>query len=475
MSESNDMAGRVIQTPVGNARPGRERPRLTVIGTGYLGTTHAACMAQLGYDVLGYDSDSEKIATLRAGKVPFYEPGLDELLTSGIAGGRLRFTDELVAVADFGDVHFICVGTPQRGDSMAADTSYLYAAVDELAPLLRRRCLVVGKCTVPVGTAAALLQRFTARARAEVELAWNPEFLREGLAVSDTLRPDRMVFGLGSRSRTGTQQSTAWARQQLHAAYAGVSELARSENRELPIVITDYATAELAKVAANAFLATKISFTNPMAEMCEVSGGNVESLARILGHDQRIGSRFLRAGVGFGGGCLPKDIRAFAARADELGVSSVVRILAEVDTINLRRRGRVVELARELCGGDLSGARIAILGAAFKPHSDDVRDSPALWVAQRLHDAGALVSVYDPQAVDNARRKLPIVAYCGSAAEAIRDSDAVLVLTEWQEFIDAAPQDWAGMVAHRRVLDGRGCLDAAAWTAAGWRYQALGT
>jgi UDPglucose 6-dehydrogenase len=462
---------------------------LTVIGTGYLGTTHAACMAALGYEVLGYDSDIEKITTLRAGKVPFYEPGLDELLTSGIASGRLRFTHDLAQVADFGDVHFICVGTPQRTDGMAADTSYLYAAIDELAPLLRRRCLVVGKCTVPVGTAVELSRRLTSCAPAEVELVWNPEFLREGLAVSDTLRPDRIVFGLSTAVKASSaveanaaaeddaaaEKSSTWVRQQLRTAYAGVLDLATHEHRELPVVITDFATAELAKVAANAFLATKISFINAMAEMCEVSGGNVNSLADILGHDQRIGSRFLRAGVGFGGGCLPKDIRAFAARADELGVSSVVRILAEVDTINLRRRTRVVDLARELCGGELAGARVCVLGAAFKPHSDDVRDSPALWIAQRLHDAGAQVSIYDPQAVDNARRKLPVVHYCGSTIDAVRDADIVLILTEWPEFANATPQDWAGAVAHRRILDGRSCLDAASWTAAGWRYQALGT
>ncbi|MGH3426027.1 MAG: UDP-glucose dehydrogenase family protein, partial [Mycobacteriales bacterium] len=320
------------------------------------------------------------------------------------------------------------------------------------------------KCTVQVGTAAELAELLKRLAPSESELAWNPELLREGLAVSDTLRPDRLVFGVTS----------GWAEQQLDAAYTEVVSLAEREGRELPTVVTDFATAELAKTAANAFLATKISYINAMAEMCEAAGGNVTSLAAILGQDPRIGRQFLRAGVGFGGGCLPKDIRAFAARAQELGVNSVTRILAEVDDINLRRRMHVVTLTRRICGGSLFDRRIAVLGAAFKPHSDDVRDSHALSIAQRLHDAGAVVTVCDPQAVDNARRKLPVVEYAGSADEAVTGADAVLLLTEWPEFRDVDPHGWLDLVAHRRIFDGRGCLNGNAWRDAGWEFHSLG-
>jgi UDPglucose 6-dehydrogenase len=435
------------------------RPRLSVIGTGYLGATHAVCMVELGYDVIGLDVDKAKIDKLRAGEVPFFEPGLPELLRKHVDGGSLRFTTSYEEVAEFADVHFVCVGTPQRKGELAADLSYVEAAFSSLAPHLTRPALVVGKSTVPAGTAArmqALLQGLTPSP--DVQLAWNPEFLREGFAVQDTLRPDRLVFGVQS----------AWAEQQLRAAFEPIIAAGT------PVVVTDFATAELVKVAANSFLATKISFINAMAEVCEVTGADVTKLAEAIGYDERIGSKFLRAGLGFGGGCLPKDIRAFIARAGELGVDQAVTFLHEVDQINTRRRIRTVELGLELLDGSYRGARVAVLGAAFKPDSDDIRDSPALDVAAAIQRRGAQVVVYDPQAVENARRVHPELSYAASREDALQGADVVFLLTEWDEFKGMHPDDAAGLVAQRNIVDGRNVLDPGTWRSAGWAYRALG-
>ncbi|MFI9342610.1 UDP-glucose dehydrogenase family protein [Streptomyces sp. NPDC052773] len=443
--------------PVGG---GEAAPRLTVIGTGYLGATHAICMAVLGFDVLGVDTDEAKVDALNSGRVPFFEPGLPELLAKALDSGRLRFGTSFDEAADFGDVHFVCVGTPQQPDSDAADLRYVDSAVTELARRLDRRALVVGKSTVPVGTAARLteLVRRLAPAGEDVELAWNPEFLREGYAVDDTLRPDRLVFGV----------SSDWAEQRLRAAFGPVIA------QGTPVVVTDLTTAELVKVAANSFLATKISYINAMAEICEATGGDVTRLAEALAYDDRIGGRFLRPGLGFGGGCLPKDIRAFAHRAEELGVGQSVAFLREVDAINKRRRARTVDLVGELVGGDLLGVRVAALGAAFKPNSDDIRDAPALDVAGSLHRLGAHVTVVDPAAADNARRSHPELAYAADALTAAADADVVVLLTEWSEFRLLDPEAMGAVVAHRRIVDGRHALDPAQWRAAGWEYRALG-
>jgi UDPglucose 6-dehydrogenase len=432
--------------------------RISVIGTGYLGTVHAAGMAELGFEVVGVDVDRSRIEALSQARMPFYEPDSQPLLERHV-GGRLRFTTDVTEVAD-ADVHFVCVGTPQRRDSLAADLTYVDAAVDAIIPHLKDGALVVGKSTVPVGTAQRLAARIE-RATPEsvgAELAWNPEFLREGLAVQDTLHPDRLVFGVTSER----------AERVLREVYARTIE-----QDGTPVVITDLPTAELVKVAANSFLATKISFINAMAEICEVAGADVTKLADAIGHDDRIGRKFLNAGVGFGGGCLPKDIRAFAARAGELGAGQSVAFLAEVDAINLRRREHVVNLVRSHLGS-VAGRRVAVLGAAFKPNSDDVRDSPALSIAGALHLSGAQVSVYDPQAMGNAARVFPTLQYAESVAEAVQGAEAVLHLTEWPEFRDLDPVQLAASVARPLVIDGRNCLDAPAYRAAGWTYVGLG-
>ena len=434
--------------------------RVTVLGTGYLGTTHAACMAELGFDVLGVDVDAARIAALADGQLPFYEPGLEASLERGVRSGRLRFTTSFQEAADFGDVHFCCVGTPQRSESSGADLSQLDGCIEALAPLLSRPCLIVGKSTVPAGTAARLAELLArlAPAGTDAELAWNPEFLREGHAVTDTLRPERIVVGVRS----------ARAEAILREVYA--EPLAAG----VPFVVTDFATAELVKVAANAFLATKISFINAMAEVCEAVGADVASLAESLSYDHRIGGAGMRPGLGFGGGCLPKDIRAFGTWAAELGAGEAVSFLAEMDTINTRRRTRMVELASELAGGSLEGRNVGILGLAFKPDSDDIRDSPALDVAMGMHRLGARVTAFDPAAMDRARQAHPELEYASSALSAATDADVLLVLTEWPEFRQVDPEVIGKAVARRNIADGRHLLDPALWRAAGWTYRALG-
>ncbi len=434
--------------------------RISVIGTGYLGAVHAAAMAEVGHDVLGVDVDEAKIQALAEGRAPFFEPGLPELLSAGTASGRLRFTTSLQEAAQHGDVHFVCVGTPQVAGSNAADMRYVDAVVEGLAVHLHRPCLVVGKSTVPVGTAGRLAARLRelAPVAEAAELAWNPEFLREGFAVKDTLEPDRLVVGVTSAAADAT----------LRKVYAAV--LATGT----PYIVTDLVTAELVKVAANAFLATKISFINAMAEICERTGGDVVTLADSIGHDERIGRRFLSAGLGFGGGCLPKDIRAFMARADELGVDQAVTFLREIDKINLRQRQRTVEMARILVGGSFVGARMAVLGAAFKPDSDDIRDSPPLDVARALALEGAHVRVHDPEAIENARAVLPEVDYTTEVDKAVEGADLVLHLTEWRQYRELDPAALVPLVREARLLDGRNALDIDRWREAGWQVRALG-
>ncbi|HEV2778221.1 MAG TPA: UDP-glucose/GDP-mannose dehydrogenase family protein [Actinophytocola sp.] len=437
-----------------------DRAILTVIGTGYLGTTHAVCMAELGFRVLGVDIDAEKIARLSAGQLWMYEPDLEQRLRRNVANGRLEFTTSYDAAAELGDVHFLCVGTPQQAGGHAADLSAVDGAIEALAPRLRRSCLVVGKSTVPVGTADRLARRVAALAPVgeDAELAWNPEFLREGFAVEDTLCPDRLVAGVRSERAEKT----------LREIYAPLIA------DGVPFLVTDYQTAELVKIAANSFLATKISFINAMSEVCEAANADVELLAAALALDGRIGAAYLGPGIGFGGSCLPKDIRAFLARAEELGVGRAVTFLREVDAINTRQRARLVAVARTVLGGSLRGRAVGVLGAAFKPNSDDVRDSPALAVAAAIHAQGGRVTVYDPIALDNARAAHPELGYRDTVDDAARGADALLLLTEWPQFGALDPEPLGEVVARRNVIDGRNALDPERWRAAGWRYSALG-
>ena len=430
--------------------------KLSVIGTGYLGATHAACMASLGFDVIGFDTEASKIELLSKGKVPFYEPGLEELLSEQIKSGRLTFTNSVADLAD-ADVHFICVGTPQIKNGNAADLTYVNSALEAIAKLVKPGGLVVGKSTVPVGTATKLRNRLL-ELNPKADLAWNPEFLREGFAVEDTLRPNRLVVGVVNDS----------AEQILKEVYA------TNLNDKTPWVRADLPTAELVKVAANSFLATKISFINAMAEICEAAGGDVTVLAKAIGYDPRIGSRFLQAGIGFGGGCLPKDIRAFMARAEELGASQAVEFLKEIDAINLRARQRVIELVRKDLSDDLQGKKVAILGAAFKPDSDDVRDSPALDIAAQIQAAGAVVTVHDPKAIANAQKRFPALNFADDVNATLKDAEIVLHLTEWKIYREIDPVKVKSIVKNPIVIDGRNALDRHLWQSAGWKFRALG-
>jgi UDPglucose 6-dehydrogenase len=456
-AKSQDLEGRILH----DSLPGGHdaEVRISVIGTGYLGATHAACLAAVGHQVVGVDSDPDRVATLAQGRVPFHEPRLGGLLERGVEAGNLTFTTDCTAATD-ADVHFLCVGTPQRAGSHAADLSALEAAVDALVPCLVRPTLVVGKSTVPVGTASGLGRRLRREAPAGdgVAMAWNPEFLREGHAVEDSLRPDRLVFGI----------ETDEADQVLREVYAP------QIRNGVPVVRTDLATAELAKVSANVMLAARISLVNMLAEVCEAADADVGDLTRVLGLDERIGSKFLDPGVGFGGGCLPKDTRAFVARAEELGVGNPAAILREVDAINMRQRARTIDKAVGLLDGRVHGRRIAVLGAAFKADSDDVRDSPALDVAATLEARGGEVHVYDPQAGANAIRARPGLRAAASVEDACRDADIVLVLTDWEEFRGIDPVALIEVVGHPRVIDGRLVLDPDKWRAAGWDFHALG-
>ena len=430
--------------------------KLSVIGTGYLGATHAACMASLGFEVIGYDTETSKIELLSKGKVPFYEPDLEDLLAEQIKSGRLTFTTNINDLAD-ADVHFICVGTPQIKGGNAADLKYVDSALEAIAKIVKPGGLVVGKSTVPVGTATRLRNRLL-ELNPKVDLAWNPEFLREGFAVEDTLRPNRLVVGVVNDSAERT----------LKEVYAS------NLKENTPWVRADLPTAELVKVAANSFLATKISFINAMAEICEAAGGDVTVLAKAIGYDPRIGSRFLQAGIGFGGGCLPKDIRAFMARAEELGAKQAVEFLKEIDAINLRARQRIIELVRKDLSENLQGKKIAILGAAFKPDSDDVRDSPALDIAAQIQAAGAVVIVHDPKAIANAQKRFPALQFAQDINSTLKDAEIVLHLTEWKIYREINPVEVKSLVKSAIMIDGRNALDRELWQSAGWKFRALG-
>ena len=431
--------------------------KVTVIGLGYLGATHAVAMAELGHEVIGIEPDSQKLSSLAQGILPFHEPGLDAALPRAISSGRLKFQSEHNEASASADLHFICVGTPQTKGSDAADTSYVVAAAKELAAWIKPTAVVAGKSTVPVGTAANLKSAMDEIAGFDVHLAWNPEFLREGTALEDSLRPDRIVVGTWSQHSVDV----------LREVYAPIIATGT------PFLELDVPTAELVKVAANAFLATKISFINAMAEVAEVSGADAVSLAKAIGYDDRIGSKFLRTGIGFGGGCLPKDIRGFVARAEELGVGSAVEFLKDVDAVNLRRRDKVVELAKQELG-QLAGKSVTMLGISFKPDSDDLRDSPALEISQRLTALGAKVIVHDPVSLTPLATRSPELIREENVIEAVRGAELVILGTEWKQYREIDPQELASVVKVKSIIDGRNVLNVAKWQAAGWRVIALG-
>jgi len=430
--------------------------KISVIGTGYLGATHAACMSNLGFEVVGIDVDPAKIASLSAGKIPFFEPGLEELLQSELKTGRLTFSTDFSAIADC-DVHFICVGTPQSKDGLAADLSYVFSSLEAIAPVIKSGSLVVGKSTVPVGTAAKMRARLL-EITPEVDLAWNPEFLRESFAIEDTLNPNRIVIGVADKK----------SEEILREVFA--KNLAES----VPWIVANLPTSELVKVSANAFLSTKISFINAMAEVCEAAGGDVTVLSEAIGYDPRIGHKFLQAGIGFGGGCLPKDLRGFIARSKELGADQALEFLQDIDAINLRARTRMIDLVRKDLSEDLRGKKIAILGASFKPNSDDVRDSPALDIAAQIQAAGAHVTVHDPKAIANAQKLLPALTYAESVEKCLEGADLVLHLTEWKMYRELDPAALLKVVANPLIIDGRNALDRDKWRSAGWKFRALG-
>ena len=429
---------------------------LSVVGCGYLGATHAACMSSLGFTVIGVDTDPNKVEMLQNGELPFYEPGLDTLLAQEMKTGRLSFTTDFSAVKD-ADVHFVCVGTPQSKDGLAADLTYVRSAVEAIAPYLKDGSLVVGKSTVPVGTAQSLREQLSKNAP-QADLAWNPEFLREGFAVEDTLTPNRLVVGVANDR----------AEVILKEVYESIIALGT------PWIRADLPTAELVKVAANSFLATKISFINAMAEVCEAAGGDVTVLAQAIGYDPRIGNKFLQAGIGFGGGCLPKDIRAFMARAEELGAKQALEFLREIDAINLRARQRVIDVVRSELSEDLTQYKIAVLGATFKPDSDDVRDSPALDIAAQLQAAGATVVVHDPKGIEPARKRFPNLEYAQVITDAVKGADLLLHLTEWKEYRAIDPSAISALVKNKIIIDGRNMLDRELWRKSGWKFHALG-
>ncbi|MGP9538465.1 UDP-glucose dehydrogenase family protein [Brachybacterium sp. AOP43-C2-M15] len=435
--------------------------RISVIGCGYLGAVYAVSMASIGHEVLGLDVDRRRIDDLAQGVAPFHEPGFDRVLSESLDSGRLRFSTDYAEAARC-EAHVICVGTPQQIDAAGADLTFVRAAVDSLLPHLDDDAVVLGRSTVPVGTAASLQERLRA-AGARSPLAWNPEFLREGFAVKDTLHPDRLVYGLPE-----DPAQAARARAVLDEMYAPMLEA------ETPVVVGNYATAELVKVSANAFLATKISFINAVAEVCEATGADVSVIAEAIGLDDRIGPKFLRAGIGFGGGCLPKDIRAFMARAGELGVTEALGLLREVDNVNNRRRDHVVNMARKALGGSFTGKRVAVLGAAFKPDSDDTRQSPALYIASKISGRGADVVVTDPAANQRVHAERPNLAIAEDAFAAADGADLVLLLTEWAQFKELDPVALREVVGTPHMIDGRNVLDPAAWREAGWTYQSMG-
>lgn len=431
--------------------------QITVVGMGYLGVTHAVTMSKLGHQVLGIENNLDRISALENGVLPFYEPGLEIALRDELLSGRLSFAKTHDLRTNEASVHFICVGTPQKEDSLGADTRQVFTAVRELSQWLKPKCVVVGKSTVPLGTAKAIRTLLEESSSPEVRVAWNPEFLREGSALEDSLKPDRIVVGAWDSDTFAI----------LREVYGPLIE------KQVPFLEMDVDTAELVKASANAYLATKISFINAMAEIAEVSGADVGGLALALGFDKRIGNEFLEPGIGYGGGCLPKDLRSLIATAEELGAEQSIQMLKAVDSVNRRRRQRVVDMARQILG-DVEGKKLAVLGVSFKPDTDDSRESPSLEVAFRLQNLGMEVVVHDPKALNQLRAKRTNIYYESDLEDALSGADLIFLGTQWQEYLDLDPFRVRELTCGREVIDGRNFLNRELWSKAGFRVHSLG-
>jgi UDPglucose 6-dehydrogenase len=431
--------------------------RIAVIGTGYVGLVSGACFSEFGVSVVCVDQDEAKIARLRRGEMPIYEPGLEALVAANTAAGRLVFTTDLTAAVEGAEAVFIAVGTPSRRGDGHADLSYVFAAAEAIGRALSDYAVVVTKSTVPVGTGrevAAVLRR--TRPQAGFDVASNPEFLREGSAIEDFMRPDRVVIGTDSER----------ARNVMRQLYRPLYLI------ETPMLFTDIATAELIKYAANAFLATKITFINEIADLCERVGADVQDVARGIGLDGRIGRKFLHAGPGFGGSCFPKDCRALVRTAEE--AEAALAIVATVVRVNEARKGRMADKITAACGGTVAGKSLAVLGLTFKPNTDDMRDSPSLEILPRLVAGGATIRAFDPEGIAEAKKLMPDLIYCTDAYATMDGADALVLLTEWNEFRALDLARVRGLLATPLVIDLRNIYQPDEMAAAGLSYLSVG-
>ena len=433
---------------------------IAIVGAGYVGLVSAACFAEFGVDVWLLDSDASKITALREGRIPIYEPGLDRLVADNARDGRLHFCDTLEEAITGADAVFLAVGTPSRRGDGHADLSYVFAAAEQVARAAQGPLTLVTKSTVPVGTGAKIAALVRA-IRPDISVATNPEFLREGAAITDFMRPDRVVIGI----EPGELGERALAT--LKRLYRPLYLI------ETPIVATSLETAEIIKYAANSFLAMKVSFINEVADLCERAGADVHDVARGIGLDGRIGRKFLHPGPGYGGSCVPKDTLAFARTAQDLGAP--LRLVEATIAVNEDRKHAMARRVIAALGGDVAGKRIAILGLTFKPETDDMRDAPALVVLPELAAAGAELHVYDPEGMEQARSMLPTgITYAATALAAAADADAVVLLTEWNEFRALSPEKLRGVMRGDALLDFRNVYDPAAMRAAGFAYSSIG-
>ena len=432
--------------------------RIAMIGGGYVGLVSGACFAEFGTEVTVVEADAAKLAALRDGRMPIYEPGLDKLVEANVAAGRLSFTGDLPAAVAGAEAVFIAVGTPTRRGDGHADLTYVYAAAEQVARALTGYAVIVTKSTVPVGTGRRIAEIVqSVRPELEFDVASNPEFLREGAAIADFMRPDRVVIGA----------ATDRAREVMRQLYRPLYLI------EAPIVFTDIETAELVKYAANAFLAMKITFINEMADLCERVGADVHDVARGIGLDGRIGRKFLHPGPGFGGSCFPKDTLALVRIAQDHGAAT--RLVETTAAVNEARKAGMAQRVVGACGGSVRGKTIAVFGLTFKPETDDMRDAPSLPIVARLIEDGATIRAYDPAGMEAAAPLLPAaVQYCTGALDAAQGADALVVLTEWNEFRALAPARLAEAMRGRVIVDLRNIYEPNTMRAAGFHYSSIG-